>query len=81
MAELCALCGASFASPSELLTHVRKSHPAADGSESLAMNPESRTWGYVCALCGRRFATPTELAAHDLRPHPAPRRLGRPSRS
>ncbi|MGA8665089.1 MAG: C2H2-type zinc finger protein [Thermoplasmata archaeon] len=79
MAELCARCGGSFASPSELMTHVRKAHPERNPAETLAMNPASRTPGFVCSFCGRTFASPEELARHDLKPHRLTRRFGRVS--
>jgi DNA-directed RNA polymerase subunit RPC12/RpoP len=69
MPEECSSCGASFASPSELVEHMKKAHPQPNPKESLAMNPNSRTPGYTCALCGATFRTPQELAAHDLKPH------------
>jgi C2H2-type zinc finger/Zinc finger, C2H2 type len=79
MPEECARCGSSFASPSDLLAHVKKAHPKNDPSESLAMNPASHTPGYACSFCGRTFATPQELAAHDLKPHRLTRKFGRAS--
>jgi hypothetical protein len=69
MAEQCANCGASFASPSELVAHVKHVHTVIRADESLAMNPESHTPGLVCALCGTRFRSREALAQHNLRPH------------
>jgi uncharacterized C2H2 Zn-finger protein len=69
MAEECADCGASFASPAELVQHMNTVHHGGDAKASLAMNPESRTPGLECGLCGARFATREALAAHNLRPH------------
>lgn len=70
MAEMCSYCAGSFATPAELVLHVRKDHSGGDSRTSLAMNPESRKSGVVCALCGRRFANPRALARHALSPHP-----------
>jgi hypothetical protein len=68
--ETCGICGEPFASPSELVIHMREAHKDAPASADLDMNPEAHRPGLVCALCGRRFATPQALAAHNLRPHP-----------
>ena len=69
MAEECASCGGTFATPAELVTHVKKVHGGIAPKDSLAMNPESHTPGFVCALCGARFPTPGALARHNVRPH------------
>jgi uncharacterized Zn-finger protein len=69
MAEICADCAGSFASPTALLEHVRKVHAGGDSRSSFAMNPESRLPGVVCALCGKRYLTPAALARHGLTPH------------
>ncbi|MGP8072576.1 MAG: C2H2-type zinc finger protein [Thermoplasmata archaeon] len=79
MAELCARCGATFGSPSDLVAHTKKAHPDKNPAESLAMNPASQTAGLTCAFCGRTFATKEELAAHDLKPHRLTRRFGHAS--
>jgi C2H2 type zinc finger protein len=70
MAETCAFCAGSFASPAELIAHQRKAHPGRDARESLATNPESGIPGYVCSLCGRRFWSASALRHHNLSPHP-----------
>jgi uncharacterized C2H2 Zn-finger protein len=69
MAEECADCGASFASSSELVQHMKEAHPGGDPAASLAMNPESDKAGLVCGLCGARFRTRKELARHNAMPH------------
>ncbi len=69
MAEMCADCGASFGSPAELVSHVKKAHAGGDGAASLAMNPEASKPGLKCARCGEVFRTPEALAAHGARPH------------
>ncbi len=75
----CADCGASFASPGDLVRHVAEVHHGGDARASLEMNPETRRPGLLCALCGARFATPMALARHNLIPHarpdPDPRRV------
>jgi len=78
MAELCAYCDGWFASPADLVGHVKAEHAGGDPGSSLAMNPESRTPGVVCAMCGRRFTTPRALARHSLNPHPRPTRPAEP---
>ncbi|MCI4343220.1 MAG: C2H2-type zinc finger protein [Thermoplasmata archaeon] len=79
MSETCTICGAPFATPSELVAHRRARHKDAAASADLEMNPEAHTPGLLCALCGRRFASPQALAAHNLQPHPQLGRLRRPS--
>ena len=79
MSELCSHCGGSFASPAELVTHMRKAHRSNDPAETLAQNPASHTPGVTCALCGRTFPTADLLAAHALRPHGRAQRFGRPA--
>jgi uncharacterized C2H2 Zn-finger protein len=69
MAEECADCGASFASSSELVQHMKEAHPGGDPKASLAMNPESEKAGLVCGLCGARFRTRKELVRHTSTPH------------
>jgi hypothetical protein len=69
VAELCANCGSTFASPAELVFHVKKKHRTVDPNESLAMNPESHQPGLVCALCGDQFPNREALARHNVRPH------------
>ncbi|HEV2165856.1 MAG TPA: C2H2-type zinc finger protein [Thermoplasmata archaeon] len=76
MAEECADCGASFASPADLVAHMKKVHAGGDPKASLGMNPESRTPGLECSICGARFATAEALAAHNLKPHPSAARNG-----
>jgi C2H2-type zinc finger protein/C2H2 type zinc finger protein len=77
MSEECPQCGVTFASPPDLLAHVRKEHRQPNPAASLARNPASQTPGVTCALCGRTFATPEALAEHDLVPHRLGRRFGR----
>jgi Zinc finger, C2H2 type len=81
MAELCASCGGYFASPADLMTHIKKAHRWEDPRVSLAQNPASRTPGVTCGLCGLTFSTPERLASHALRPHPRSRQFGWPTRS
>lgn len=69
MTEVCADCGASFASPAELVTHMQKEHRGGDAAKSLEMNPMSHVNDLECALCGRLFPTREALAAHNLEPH------------
>jgi uncharacterized C2H2 Zn-finger protein len=69
MAEECPDCGATFASPAELVAHVNSAHQGGDEDASMAMNPEARHPGLVCALCGQRFDDRQALAEHNLRPH------------
>jgi hypothetical protein len=79
MAEMCAGCAGSFATPADLVLHVKKAHSGGDPRASLSMNPESSTPGVVCALCGRRFASPRALARHALSPHPRAIRPAEPA--
>jgi len=70
MSETCTICGAPFATPSELVVHRRTRHKNVAASADLEMNPEAHRAGLLCALCGRRFASAQALAAHNLAPHP-----------
>jgi Zinc finger, C2H2 type/C2H2-type zinc finger len=81
MSEMCTICGASFAAPSELVVHMGSAHKDAPKSADMDMNPEAHTAGFLCAMCGRRFSTPQALAAHNLRPHPQLGRLRSPQRT
>jgi Zinc finger, C2H2 type/C2H2-type zinc finger len=78
MSETCTICGAPFASPSELVIHRRAEHRYAAASADTEMNPEAHTAGLRCALCGRRFASAPALAEHNLRPHAQFGQLRRP---
>ncbi len=71
MSEECAECGAYFATPGDLMVHVREAHtnPTENRQETLDMNPESHRAGLVCALCGMRFSSPAALARHNSVPH------------
>jgi Zinc finger, C2H2 type/C2H2-type zinc finger len=81
MAEICPDCGGSYASPAELVVHMKADHKGGDAKASLDLNPSAHTPGFTCGLCGRTFARPEQLAAHSLHPHTAPQRIGRPSTS
>jgi len=78
MAEMCAYCDGSFATPADIVRHVKTAHSGRSSRSSLAANPESMTPGVVCAMCGRRFETPHALARHALSPHPRPARRAEP---
>jgi len=69
MAEECADCGGSFASPAELMEHIKRKHGELKPKETLAMNPESERAGLVCALCGVRLRDKEALARHNVSPH------------
>ena len=69
MPEECAYCGASQASKSDLVDHIRRAHGGGSPAASLATNPEAETVGLVCALCGRRFPDKESLARHNVTPH------------
>ncbi|HTW77742.1 MAG TPA: C2H2-type zinc finger protein [Thermoplasmata archaeon] len=77
MSEECAECGAYFATPADLMAHVRDQHrdAATNRAESLGMNPESHRAGLVCALCGMRFSSAAALARHNAVPHRSERRF------
>jgi uncharacterized C2H2 Zn-finger protein len=77
VAELCPNCGGSFATPAELMVHVKKNHKWSSPMETLSMNPESDTPGLVCALCGARFPDRESLARHNIRPHMRSNRTAR----
>jgi hypothetical protein len=68
MAETCSVCDAEFATPADLVGHM-KSH----GKDPVEMvpnpvPPEAR-W-FSCALCGAAFDAPEMLAAHNRTTHP-----------
>jgi hypothetical protein len=70
MSEQCAYCAASFASPAELIVHLRKARHGAGPSAGLEANPASRAGArFPCLLCGKEFLTSEALASHALRPH------------
>jgi Zinc finger, C2H2 type len=77
MSEICEMCGATFGSPADLMSHVQADHKDADPASDIEMNPEAHTRGFLCAMCGRRFPTPAALAAHNLEPHSLGPRMGR----
>jgi hypothetical protein len=70
MSEMCTICGASFGSAADLMTHRRTDHKDADPTSDVQMNPEAHTPGFLCAMCGQRFPTAQALAAHNLHPPP-----------
>ena len=81
MAELCSMCGASFASPADLVEHTTAEHPAGESAEGPAVavsTPTEAPW-LICQLCGRRFPTPEALAAHGSHAHLSRRSIVRPS--
>ncbi len=80
MSDQCAVCGAPFASPAELLAHTHKEHSSA-APTAAAPPPTGSTAWFRCALCGQRFGSPEELRRHNLSPHgrlaaPRPRPTG-----
>lgn len=69
MAEECAQCEATFATPAELVLHMNEAHAGGNPPASPRMNLEAERPGLVCALCGKRFPNRTALAQHALGPH------------
>lgn len=51
MPELCADCGATFASPAALVRRMSEAHSGGGFTASLSMNPEAGRPGLVRALC------------------------------
>lgn len=68
MAESCSVCDAEFATPAELIGHM-KVH-AKDPPEAIPNPIQERGRKFLCAACGAGFDTPEALAAHNESPHP-----------
>ncbi|MCI4364789.1 MAG: C2H2-type zinc finger protein [Thermoplasmata archaeon] len=66
MGESCSVCGAPFGSAAALVEHMKSGHGHDTAAQTLDMNPESHTPGFVCGLCGTRFPTAMALADHNL---------------
>ncbi len=80
MPEQCAICGAPFGSPAELLAHTNKDHSTSATAATGSGSPAPRARWFACALCGEPFRTPEELRRHNLAPHPrAPLPRARPT--
>lgn len=69
MAEVCAECGASFASAAALMQHVRHGHGRNEMTVLAESGAAAGTAPILCGRCGERFSSPEALARHCAMPH------------